>query len=134
MRIQELCRRAAATLAIAGCAAVALGSSAQRADHGVSAQAKSAAETVMRWYDPDTGLWKTTNWWNAANILTGLMDLDLEDHSQRFAAVAANTYAQGSGQQDGDFTNQYNDDTGWWGLAWLRAYELTRRQRYLDTA
>ena len=134
MRIQKLCRRAAATLAIAGCAAMALTSSAQAADHRVSAQAKSAAETVMRSYDPSTGLWKTTNWWNAANILTGLMDLDLKDHTHRYADVAATTYAQGVSQQDGNFTNQYNDDTGWWGLAWLRAYELTGRTQYLDTA
>jgi predicted alpha-1,6-mannanase (GH76 family) len=134
MRIQELCRRAAATLAVAGCAAVALTSSAQAADHRVSAQAKSAAETVMRWYDPSTGLWKTTNWWNAANILTGLMDLDLEDHTHRYADVAATTYAQGVSQQGGNFTNEYNDDTGWWGLAWLRAYELTGRKQYLATA
>jgi predicted alpha-1,6-mannanase (GH76 family) len=134
MGIQELCRRAATTLAVAGCAAVALTSSAQAADHRVSAQAKSAAETVMRWYDPSTGLWKTTNWWNAANILTGLMDLDLEDHTHRYADVAATTYAQGVSQQGGNFTNEYNDDTGWWGLAWLRAYELTGRKQYLATA
>jgi predicted alpha-1,6-mannanase (GH76 family) len=134
MRIQRLCRRAATAIAIAGCAATALAGPAQASDHRVSAQARSAAETVMRWYDPSTGLWKTTNWWNAANILTGLMDLDLKDHTQRYADVAANTYAQGVGQQGGNFTNEYNDDTGWWGLAWLRAYELTGRRRYLDTA
>lgn len=104
------------------------------ADHRVSEQAAEAAETVMRAYDAETGLWRTTNWWNAANILTGLMDLDLKARSRRYAGVAANTWAQGIDQQEGDFTNEYLDDTGWWGLAWLRAYELTGKRRYLETA
>lgn len=131
-------RRAAARIAAlsvsAALASTALAGTARAADHRVPDQAKAAAETVMRSYDASTGLWKTTNWWNAANILTGLMDLDLADHTQRYAATAANTYERGVGQQGGNFTNQYNDDTGWWGLAWLRAYELTGEQRYLDTA
>ena len=136
--IRWLGRRAPAIVALAVASAMlvctALAGSARAADHRVSEQATAAAETAMRWYDPETGLWKTTNWWNAANILTGLMDLDLEDHSRRYAGVAANTWAQAVDQQGGNFTNEYLDDTGWWGLAWLRAYELTGEQRYLDTA
>jgi predicted alpha-1,6-mannanase (GH76 family) len=136
--MRRLRRRAATTVAViaasAGLGSMAFAGTARAADHRVSAQAKSAADTVMRSYDPSTGLWKTTNWWNAANILTGLMDLDLEDHSHGYAAVAANTWKQGVSQQDGNFTNQYLDDTGWWGLAWLRAYDLTGERRYLDTA
>ena len=135
--IRWLGRRAPAIVALAVASAMlvctALAGSARAADHRVSEQATAAAETAMRWYDPETGLWKTTNWWNAANILTGLMDLDLEDHSRRYAGVAANTWAQAVDQQGGNFTNEYLDDTGWWGLAWLRAYELTGEQRYLDT-
>jgi uncharacterized repeat protein (TIGR01451 family) len=131
MQWNRIRRRAGTALAAVGCAFVATTGTAEA---NVSAQARSAANTVMRWYDPTTGLWKTTNWWNAANILTGLMDLDLKDHSRGYAGVAANTYAKGITQQDGNFTNQYNDDTGWWGLAWLRAYELTGRTRYRDTA
>jgi predicted alpha-1,6-mannanase (GH76 family) len=135
---RRLCRRAVATIAAltasAGLASMALADSARATDHRVSPQAKAAAEAVMRWYDPSTGLWKTTNWWNAANILTGLMDLDLKDRSQRYVDVAASTYERGIDQQDGNFVNEYLDDTGWWGLAWLRAYELTGERRYLETA
>jgi predicted alpha-1,6-mannanase (GH76 family) len=129
-------RRTIVALALASAmlAGTTLASSARAADHRVSKQAAEAAETAMRWYDPETGLWRSTNWWNAANILTGLMDLDLKQHSRQYVGVAANTWAQGIDQQEGDFTNEYLDDTGWWGLAWLRAYELTGERRYLETA
>jgi predicted alpha-1,6-mannanase (GH76 family) len=32
------------------------------------------------------------------------------------------------------FEDAYNDDTGWWGLAWLQAYQVTGAKRYLAMA
>lgn len=37
--------------------------------------AAEAARTLQRWYNETTGLYETTNWWNAANCLTALADL-----------------------------------------------------------
>lgn len=33
-----------------------------------------------------------------------------------------------------DYENNYDDDTGWWGLALLNAYSITGNTRYLDNA
>ena len=32
------------------------------------------------------------------------------------------------------FLNDYYDDEGWWALAWLRIYDLTKQQQYLQAA
>jgi predicted alpha-1,6-mannanase (GH76 family) len=33
-----------------------------------------------------------------------------------------------------DFRNEYLDDSGWWGITWLKMYHRTKEAKYLETA
>ena len=59
-------------------------------------RATAALETLDHWYNNDSGLWESTGWWNAANILTTLADFNAFDSSLDFMArhVFNNTYIQ----------------------------------------
>jgi predicted alpha-1,6-mannanase (GH76 family) len=93
-----------------------------------------AVDALMDRYEAGTGLWRATGWWNSANALTSLIDYMLLTEDRRYLWVVANTFHRARSAHDGDFTNGFADDTGWWALAWIRAYDLTGRRRYLVTA
>jgi predicted alpha-1,6-mannanase (GH76 family) len=86
---------------------------------------------LQQWYNPDTGLWKTTGWWNSANALTVLVDYSRVTSTNDFATVLDHSFHQ---QEAPNFLNQYYDDEGWWALAWIDAYDLTRNPAYRTTA
>lgn len=92
---------------------------------------RQAVVKMQSWYDPATGLWKTTGWWNSANALTVLIDYSRAVHTSRYDSVIEQTYATNI---HGGFINQYYDDEGWWALAWIDAYDLTGQQQYLNAA
>lgn len=94
-------------------------------------RADAAADALMGFYNESSGLWDTTGWWNSANALTALIDYSDRTGSTEHLHAITNTFDKNG---DDDFTNEYLDDTGWWGLAWVRAYDLTGEQRYLDMA
>lgn len=104
---------------------------------GCSAQVPSdvpAVDALVRFYDQGAGVWPTTGWWNSANALTSLTNYMIESGDHRYAWVVQNTYAKKLNADQGNFINNYVDDTGWWALAWIRAYDLTGDRRYLNTA
>ena len=94
----------------------------------------AAVDTLVRFYDQPSGLWPTTGWWNSANALTSLTDYMIASDDHRYEWVLRNTYDLKRSAADGDFVNELTDDTGWWALAWIRAYDLTGDARYLGTA
>jgi predicted alpha-1,6-mannanase (GH76 family) len=103
--------------------------------HGTSYRQR-ATLGVMRlqsWYDPATGLYRTTGWWNSANALTTLADYSRvagdKEYESVFAEVLATAQHTGPG-----FLNNFYDDEGWWALAWIDAYDLTHQQQYLEMA
>jgi predicted alpha-1,6-mannanase (GH76 family) len=97
--------------------------------------AKSAAglKTLQAWYVPETGLWQTTNWWNAANGMTVLVSYSKLSGSSEFLPIIGNTFEHAQGKYP-KYLNEYWDDEGWWALAWAGAYDLTHEARYLEMA
>lgn len=103
-------------------------------------------------------------WWNSANCITTLADLLAIDHdaSSLVDPVFANTFVRAQEynlqmiklgpmrscywtwhwncpyeppvEETTGFLNNYYDDEGWWGLAWIAVYDLTGEEKYLKTA
>jgi predicted alpha-1,6-mannanase (GH76 family) len=99
--------------------------------HDMAAQVRMAVERQQEWYSPQTGLWRTTGWWNAANLLTTLVDYSRVSHFNQYRSLIPQTYAA---NKDKGFLNEFYDDEGWWALAWIDAYDLTGEPAYLKTA
>jgi len=93
--------------------------------------AAQGVATLQQWYVQDTGLWRTTNWWNAANATTMLVRYQRLAGSDDVKAAIENTFVKNSGKK---FLNEYYDDEGWWALAWADAYEWSQDARYLTMA
>jgi predicted alpha-1,6-mannanase (GH76 family) len=100
-------------------------------DYRVCAAAGIGA--LQRWYVPSSGLWTTTGWWNAANALTAVIAYTQRTGDRAHAWVIETTFAAAR-RRHADFVNSYYDDNGWWALAWVAAYDLTRDIRYLNAA
>ncbi len=102
-------------------------------------RAEAAADALMYSYDPYPGWWPSS-WWNSAATLTALIDHGGHDHDW----VIARTFDQNkgtfpAGQRgtdpiEGNFASRAIDDSAWWGLAWVAAYDHTGDQRYLAMA
>lgn len=106
---------------------------------------RKAIESLQKWYNPETGLWNTTNWWNAANALTGIIRYTKTTGDKSFESIIENTFGKTqkitfpATEKHGEYTfenfiNEYYDDEGWWALAWIEAFDLTGKKEYLGMA
>ena len=111
-------------------------------------RAQLAVDALQQWYVPRTGLYRTTGWWNSANAITAITDFMRIGGSRKYVSLLNHTYVKAQisvpkAQQTVEgkemtgfpgFLNKYYDDEGWWALAWIDAYDLTRDARYLTMA
>ena len=103
---------------------------------------ESGFGSLQKWYNPQTSLWETTNWWNAANITTVLIRYSAITGSQTYLPVIDQVFERNNhdvvlGRNNTikkNFLNEYYDDEGWWALAWIDAYRLTKQKKYLEMA
>ena len=107
---------------------------AEAAANAATELASTDKQSIVSW-SPKTGLWGRSApaaWWQSALDLYSLVRyLEASHNTQaRFQHVIVMTYKLNrrlpGTDQPLNFGNQYMDDTGWWGIAWLEAarYEL----------
>ncbi|MBW4420348.1 MAG: carbohydrate-binding protein [Myxacorys californica WJT36-NPBG1] len=88
---------------------------------------------LQMFYNSFTGLWDTTNWWNAANALDATIEYSRLTDSLTYRSNIYNTFYQKP--RYANFINPwFRDDDGWWAIAWIKAYDLTGETKYLDQA
>ena len=98
-----------------------------------SGTAADSAEALAAYWNPSTGLWDSGPYsWQDANALTTLTDYMRRSGNATYTSVISTTYNDNI--SSANFTDSYIDDTGWWGLAWLDAYEYTGNSTYLNVA
>jgi Glycosyl hydrolase family 76 len=106
-------------------------------------RATAAVDALMWSYQPDTAWW-LSSWWNSAVAITGVADWMLRSGrtDYRWAVdrtFEANKVAFPAGVKSGDaieghFISRSIDDAAWWGIAWVRAYDLSHDPKYLTEA
>lgn len=97
----------------------------------------AAVTAMMMYYEPWRGLWRTVGWWNGANDMTVLIDYQLITGRRLYAYSINNTFELNKGLNEFggyNFTSESIDDSLWWGLAWVKAYDLTKEEKYLTMA
>ncbi|KAI5304431.1 hypothetical protein KEM56_006500, partial [Ascosphaera pollenicola] len=95
------------------------------------------ADYLLQLFDSATGLWHG-DFWQSANILSAVADifeLDSSYHAAHGNSIFSTAY-ENAPKSSGyaGFHNKFNDDVGWWAVAFLNVYDLTNDQTYLKKA
>lgn len=119
-----------------------------------TSHAEAAAQNLNSKFNQSSGIWNSL-WWESANCLYSLADLAVvvpstkDTYTETFknSFIYAQKQSLSQNHKDpnllsasnpvaiaGGFTNSYYDDSSWWGLAWLKAYDATGNSEYLEAA
>jgi predicted alpha-1,6-mannanase (GH76 family) len=85
---------------------------------------------LFGYYSENTGL-IGSSWWQAAVALSTVEAYAQATGDNSYDAAIASAFELHSG---GDFENDSDDDTAWWALVWLQAYDITHVPAYLSMA
>jgi hypothetical protein len=85
---------------------------------------------LFSYYSENTGL-IGSSWWQAAVALSTVEAYAQATGDNSYDAAIASAFERHS---VGDFENDSDDDTAWWALVWLQAYDLTHDPSYLSMA
>lgn len=109
----------------------------------VPTRPRAAADALMTSYDPYNGWWPSS-WWNSAATLTSVIDFAKTTGTHDYDWIIARTFDRNKGvfpagtrssdAIEGDFISRAIDDSGWWAIAWIDAYDYTHDARYLNEA
>lgn len=154
MKLGALRMRVKTLLAVASLTALAAtfpAAAAQQAHPGnaftdgpvAMARARVAADVLMSSYEPNKA-WFPSSWWNSAVALQTIGDYMQRTGDRRYLGQLDNTFEKDKGVFPagvlsgdpllGNFTSRAIDDSEWWGLTWIQAYDLTGNPKYLDMA
>ncbi|KAF2160403.1 glycoside hydrolase family 76 protein [Zasmidium cellare ATCC 36951] len=119
-----------------------------------SSDAEAVYAQLQQWYDESTGLWQG-QWWNSGSCISTIANLATIDGNLKndIVSVMENSFANApktypnflsksvipsshplTHTTDKATPRSYYDDDGWWALALLSAYDLTRNTAYLTSA
>ncbi len=98
--------------------------------HAATSQA-AAVTALMQYFNPVTGSWSNSLGWQDAQALTALIDYIRRTGDSTYAYAIPILYGD---NKSSNFTDGYMDDAGWWGMAWLLAYQYTGVTAYLQAA
>ncbi|TCO35425.1 glycosyl hydrolase family 76 [Kribbella steppae] len=108
-----------------------------------TARARVAADVLMSSYEP-VKAWFPSSWWNSAVALQTIGDYMQRTGDRRYLQQLDNTFEKDKGVFPagylsgdpllGNFTSRAIDDSEWWALTWIQAYDLTKQRKYLDMA
>jgi predicted alpha-1,6-mannanase (GH76 family) len=147
IRVQTLLAVASLTVLAVAFPSMATGQTypaSQRIDGPTAvARARVAADVLMSSYDP-VKAWFPSSWWNSAVALQTIGDYMQRTGDRRYVGPLDDTFVKDQGVFPagvlsgdpllGNFTSQAMDDSQWWGLTWVEAYDLTRNPKYLQMA
>jgi predicted alpha-1,6-mannanase (GH76 family) len=120
----------AITVAVIVVAPNAISAAAASASVRATSPQKAGMAELMKSYDPRSGLVGNT-WWQAAVAVSTVETYQQATGDTSYSRAIFTAFKD---HERSKFENSYNDDTGWWGLAWLQAYDITHARRYLAMA